>query len=397
MKLALFIGQPVFYDDTHGYTINYIGLIDWLLSLVDKVELIDIYLPVYHGGGSIKLNLSSSMTIISLYRPWHLKPFGKLYRLRHLIRILNLLRSSFFDIKKYDAVGMTPPFSPFSLFINIFCSKPAFFICRGDILKTNRYHYPRNSPKKLMALSVVGFFDFTMRLMVRRKSVIMFTVGKYIAKKYIKVAPNSVFNIEPLISSNIIQEKEIANEVTDILYVGRLAWEKGVEDILYSFKLLLEAEQEIGNITLHLAGTGPEEKRLKSIAQELNITNWVRFRGFVPPDERLWNLYDSCQIFVNSAYTGAGRTVYEAMARGIPVITTRRGVARLLDAKNCITVVPGDWVQLKDAMLRLIKDKELRMCLAKQGYRTASMVTFERQARGMIRHIKEILVPGRSQ
>jgi glycosyltransferase involved in cell wall biosynthesis len=70
----------------------------------------------------------------------------------------------------------------------------------------------------------------------------------------------------------------------DILFLGRLSPEKGLDRLLHAWKLLRHSSR-----SLYLAGTGPEEQKLRRLAAELGLKS-VRFLGFVPAQDQpaLW-------------------------------------------------------------------------------------------------------------
>jgi glycosyltransferase involved in cell wall biosynthesis len=70
----------------------------------------------------------------------------------------------------------------------------------------------------------------------------------------------------------------------DVLFLGRLSPEKGLEGLLRAWK-----QVRVGSRNLYLAGTGPEEHKLRRLAAELGL-NSVRFLGFVPTHDQpaLW-------------------------------------------------------------------------------------------------------------
>jgi glycosyltransferase involved in cell wall biosynthesis len=101
-----------------------------------------------------------------------------------------------------------------------------------------------------------------------------------------------------------------------VLYVGRLAPKKGV-------RYLLEAVADV-DVTLTIVGDGSEREKLETIANETGAD--VRFEGFVDPDE-VAEYYKATEIFVLPSIEGEGmpNAVLEAMAWGLPVITTESG------------------------------------------------------------------------
>ncbi len=112
---------------------------------------------------------------------------------------------------------------------------------------------------------------------------------------------------------------EPAGEVVDVVSVGRLMAHKRLDLLLDSVALLAEREQPI---TCRIIGDGPERPALQRQAQRLGIEHLVEFRRGVGDDELL-SLVKAGRVFVfPSEREGFGIAALEAIACGIPVITT---------------------------------------------------------------------------
>jgi glycosyltransferase involved in cell wall biosynthesis len=99
-----------------------------------------------------------------------------------------------------------------------------------------------------------------------------------------------------------------------ILSVGRLSPEKRMD-------VLLDAAARLGPGTqIAMAGTGPDEARLRARAQRLGLGGKVRFLGFVPGSD-LPGLYRLADVFaIASEAELQSLTTMEAMATGLPVV-----------------------------------------------------------------------------
>ena len=107
-----------------------------------------------------------------------------------------------------------------------------------------------------------------------------------------------------------------------LLYVGRLAREKGLYETFQGLRLA----QELGvDARLTVAGQGPEEARLRRYAQALGIASRVDFVGGVFGDAKV-ELFAQSEVFILPSYSeGLPYALLEAMAAGIPVIATPVG------------------------------------------------------------------------
>jgi glycosyltransferase involved in cell wall biosynthesis len=110
-----------------------------------------------------------------------------------------------------------------------------------------------------------------------------------------------------------------------VLVVSRLEKEKNVE---LAIRLIEQAKVKApeSRIGLVIAGTGSEEKYLRTLAKRLNVSDRVFFEGQVPD---LAPYYKSTDVLlVTSRYEGYGRMFIEAFAAGCPVITLDVGAAK---------------------------------------------------------------------
>jgi glycosyltransferase involved in cell wall biosynthesis len=109
------------------------------------------------------------------------------------------------------------------------------------------------------------------------------------------------------------------NSVT-LLNVGRLSPEKGQD-------LLLEAMAPLcaryPGLNLKFAGTGPEEARLRALAQSLGIADRVHFLGYI---HDMPSLYADVDLLVQSSLTeGLPNVIVEAAYLRVPILATRVG------------------------------------------------------------------------
>ncbi len=105
-----------------------------------------------------------------------------------------------------------------------------------------------------------------------------------------------------------------------VMYIGRLGRYKGLNYLVKSYKYL---DKEIGIVII---GEGPKEKEIKKLVDDLNLSNDILFLNHVPYSE-LPSYYSAADVFVLPSDSGEafGLVAIEAMACGIPVITTELG------------------------------------------------------------------------
>jgi rhamnosyl/mannosyltransferase len=150
-----------------------------------------------------------------------------------------------------------------------------------------------------------------------------------------------------------------------LLFVGRLVEYKGVD-------VLLRALVGLDHVRVVLVGDGPRRQSLEVLAADLGIAGRVTFAGEVS-DERMAELYATCDLFVLPSVTRAeafGIVQLEAMAAGKAVVSTSvpTGVPWVNQHERTgLIVPPGEVPALRSAIERLLKDRELRERMGREG------------------------------
>ena len=154
-----------------------------------------------------------------------------------------------------------------------------------------------------------------------------------------------------------------------ILTVGRLSREKGVDVLLDAAARLTQDAQ------IAIAGTGPDEGRLRAQAERLGLAdNRVRFLGFVPGPE-LPAVYRLADVFaIPSVAELQSLTTMEAMASGVPVVAAdAHALGELVGhGRNGFLVTPGRPDELAACLDVLLKEPELRAGMAAESLRAIS-------------------------
>lgn len=102
---------------------------------------------------------------------------------------------------------------------------------------------------------------------------------------------------------------------------------------------------------------------IKQAVQE----GWLKYLGFVPQD-LLPMLYAGCRLFIYpSLYEGFGLPIAEAMASGVPVLTSNRSSMPEVAGGAAWLVNPEDNVAIKEAMLEAIEDEPQRFRIINAG------------------------------
>ncbi|MDD4287142.1 MAG: glycosyltransferase family 4 protein [Candidatus Peribacteraceae bacterium] len=182
-----------------------------------------------------------------------------------------------------------------------------------------------------------------------------------------------------------------------ILYVGRLEAMKGVDVLLRALARLLSSPSPLSigeggargeRYHLRIVGSGSEEKALKHLADDLKLSEYVTFVGFVPIP-RVFEEFAQAQIFCGLSRSEAlGNVFLEAQAAGCAVIATHTGgIPDIVeDGRTGLLVAPDDAEAAAQAMQKLLSDSHKWQELAKAGM--ASARTYDWQ--GIVSRYEEV-------
>ncbi|KAI3592316.1 Poly(glycerol-phosphate) alpha-glucosyltransferase [Cupriavidus sp. U2] len=153
-----------------------------------------------------------------------------------------------------------------------------------------------------------------------------------------------------------------------VLAVGRLTTSKG-------FDVLIAAWEKVARMApgwrLLIIGEGEERQRLESLRNRLGLETSVSLPGI---QADISPAYARASIFcLSSRYEGFGLVLIEAMAYGLPIVSTAcpQGPRELLGPDDAITVPVEDAEQLAEALLTLIGSPSTAESLGARGRQTA--------------------------
>lgn len=167
-----------------------------------------------------------------------------------------------------------------------------------------------------------------------------------------------------------------------ILYVGTIEPRKNLMRLMSAF-----ASARKAGIPQQLVCVGPygwSSRDLAGHVERLGIRAAVHFTGYVP-FEHLPAIYNLGDFFAfPSLYEGFGLPVVEAMASGLPVLTSNTSSLDEIAADAAETIDPTSTDAMTEAIRRLATDQALRVELADRGLRRARSFSWGRTARAML-------------
>lgn len=227
------------------------------------------------------------------------------------------------------------------------------------------------------------YFKYCCNLAKRADAII--AVSEYTKKELVRVlniSPDKIHVVPNGVNLKRFKPLKRKNTGRRIGYVGGLGKRKNVKTLIRSFALVLE---EIPDAELVIGGTGPQKENLKILTKQLGITSRTKFVGFIP-NNKMNEFYNSLDIFVfPSLGEGFGMPVLEAMAAGVPVITSNVSSLPEICDSAAILVPPRKSMTLAQKISLLIKNKKMRERMKRKGIENSKRFSWEKAAKKTIR------------
>jgi len=199
----------------------------------------------------------------------------------------------------------------------------------------------------------------------------------------IEVIPNGV-ELDRF-SPNETAEK---SEALRLLTVGRLSVTKRIEMLIDAVEIL---HRTACNVSLTVVGGGQMEPQLRKIIKEKELGDVIKITGRID-SKKMPEVYRRNDIFISaSMQEGMSNAMLEAMASGLPIVTTRcEGLAELIDG-NGIIVEQDNIEEIAKAVKRLADDPELRKQMSIAARKQAEKFDWANVAQSYIEQYRKII------
>lgn len=252
---------------------------------------------------------------------------------------------------------------------------PAIILNKKVILHMRGGHF-KIFYKNLNSRFLKYFIDFCIK-----KSYKIIVQSESLKHQFLDVVNESKIEVLPNTFEEMFLNINPKRNGNKVLFLGILTFAKGYNDLV---KVAEEILSEFENVEFIFVGekmktetnifynqlTG-EKLKLEPFL-ELNHKN-VKYISRVY-GERKKEIFEMCDIFVLPSYSeGFSMAILEAMISGLAIITTPVGANRdfIINFENGILVEPGNLKQIKQALILLLKDEDLRKKLSKNARKFA--------------------------
>jgi len=174
------------------------------------------------------------------------------------------------------------------------------------------------------------------------------------------------------------QAKEKSDEFK-ILSTSRLIPRKGIKYLILAAGQLIKKNKQIKIV---LVSEGDEKEELENLAGRLGISENVQFAGSVD-HAKISEFYNQADAFVmTSLNEGMSNTMLEALASGLPIISTETGGAKELvqDGINGFLICMKNSEDLAEKISRLMANDGLRERMALESRKIAEKMSWKNVA-----------------
>lgn len=178
----------------------------------------------------------------------------------------------------------------------------------------------------------------------------------------------------PLCIDDMPREKASLH-TNQITVMGRLSSEKGYDDMLKVFQIIL---QQKPNVILNIVGDGEERHHLNMLAEKLDIKEHVIFHGNTVGEEKEKILLNTSVFVTTSHYESFGLVILEAMSYGIPCVSfdSAKGSLEIINhGKNGYIIKDRNFENMSNQIIDLLEDTSDDM--VKHALKTAQKYSYQ--------------------
>jgi glycosyltransferase involved in cell wall biosynthesis len=170
-----------------------------------------------------------------------------------------------------------------------------------------------------------------------------------------------------------------------ILYVGTLEPRKNLETLLAAFDSFCQKFPDSNKELVVVGGRGWKSGQIDRVKKNITHSHKIKFLGYIPGEDKPY-LYNSASIFVYpSFYEGFGFPPLEAMACGVPVISSFVSSLPEVLTDSALLIDPYNINELARYLEELSQNNDLRRKMIASGLTTAKKYTWENAA---IKHLR---------
>jgi glycosyltransferase involved in cell wall biosynthesis len=239
--------------------------------------------------------------------------------------------------------------------------------------------YQLKTATKLIAVSESTKKDLVSKVGIRSENIKVIYEGLD-SNQYTSVNDDALINI---LNRYVLKKRKY------FLFVGTIQPRKNLARLIQAFNDFSLTDKK--DINLVLAGSkGWLSEEIYALPKTLGIEKKVKFLGHVP-DEDLSGIYSGALAFVfPSLFEGFGLPVLEAMACGVPVITSDTSSMPEVAGNAALLINPESGEEIAKSLKKIAENSVLREEMIIKGFKQVKKFSWEKCARETLDFFREV-------
>lgn len=316
MKISLLVCWNTELDNEGNYYMPYThySYLESVSLMYDRVTVISPIRRVVHANSSFSLVNIYNISFV------HLPSFNSLLSAQP--KVLDFIRAINSVKMETDIFYCRVP-DPFCWMPSLITSKPVIMHFVGDTIDATKNNEKWSKLKKWLMITLYRF-EFLLIIMAAKKSRV-YTNGFHLELKLMKYKVAATAVISSTISDRDFYKaiEELPQKKLTLCYVGFLRNAKGIKTI---FRLIELLEKDEVDYHFNIVGSGEMYEDFIHLIEKFDIKNKITLHGHIDKREKLNDILRQSDLFVfPSLSEGSPRVIIEAMAQGVPIVSTPVG------------------------------------------------------------------------
>lgn len=195
---------------------------------------------------------------------------------------------------------------------------------------------------------------------------------------------------DPAKQEKILEKYQIKGEY--IIYIGTVQPRKNLLRLIRSMKKITHPSSGSEDLKLVIAGKikgkgkqGWMNEEILEEPKKLGIEDKIIFTDYIPPEELPYLITGSKAFILPSLWEGFGIPILEAMACGVPVITSNVSSLPEVAGDAGLLINPKSETQIEQAIRLLVTDKKLHDKLSKKALEQSKKFSWQKMAKEVIK------------